>query len=180
MTKALEPPRSYTFPLAVTRCPAKGISFSFCPADGVVVGDGPIDRAIVGQDDERRTCFRAGRGALRADRLLQTLGECASRVQHETLHRDGLAFVGERCERHNGQQTGKQESQCFTEIHFGLRGEWRHATRLRGGNNRTNILAAILLPHVLACALGRMSGRSLRDSAQGRLFTSPEERLRSG
>jgi hypothetical protein len=36
ITIAEDPPRAYTFPLAVTLCPAKGISLSFWPAEGVV------------------------------------------------------------------------------------------------------------------------------------------------
>ena len=36
ITKAREPPRSKTFPLAVTFCPAKGNSFSFWLLEGVV------------------------------------------------------------------------------------------------------------------------------------------------
>ena len=36
ITIAVDPPRAYTFPLAVTLSPAKGINFPFCPADGVV------------------------------------------------------------------------------------------------------------------------------------------------
>lgn len=36
ITIADDPPRAYTFPLAVTLCPAKGISLSFWPAEGVV------------------------------------------------------------------------------------------------------------------------------------------------
>jgi hypothetical protein len=36
ITIALEPPRSYVFPLAVTLCPAKGSRRSFWPDDGVV------------------------------------------------------------------------------------------------------------------------------------------------
>jgi hypothetical protein len=36
ITNALDPPRSYTFPLATTLSPANGRSFAFCPLDGVV------------------------------------------------------------------------------------------------------------------------------------------------
>jgi hypothetical protein len=36
ITKALEPPRSKTLPVAVTFCPANGSSFSFCPLEGLV------------------------------------------------------------------------------------------------------------------------------------------------
>ena len=36
ITNALDPPRSYTFPLATTLSPASGRSFAFCPLDGVV------------------------------------------------------------------------------------------------------------------------------------------------
>jgi len=36
ITNALDPPRSYSFPLATTLSPAKGRSFAFCPLDGIV------------------------------------------------------------------------------------------------------------------------------------------------
>ena len=36
ITNALDPPRSYTLPLATTLSPANGSSFAFCPLDGVV------------------------------------------------------------------------------------------------------------------------------------------------
>lgn len=36
ITNALDPPRSYSFPLATTLSPANGKSFAFCPLDGIV------------------------------------------------------------------------------------------------------------------------------------------------
>jgi hypothetical protein len=36
ITNALDPPRSYSFPLATTLSPANGRSFAFCPLDGMV------------------------------------------------------------------------------------------------------------------------------------------------
>jgi len=36
ITRAVDPPRSNVFPLAVTFCPANGRSLSFWPLDGVV------------------------------------------------------------------------------------------------------------------------------------------------
>src|SRR4029077_18691108 len=63
------------------------------PVGWSCVRNGPVDGAAVRQNPQRGTSLFTRRGPLSADRFLQTLGECASRIQHVALNSSRLAGV---------------------------------------------------------------------------------------